>query len=179
MPKDPQVSGFRRESEEVYYAGPGVTLVDDGTIAFLKDVARENERRRCRLCAHRDVGDSLHEMLIVHAQDAYVRPHKHLDKAESLHVIEGAATLVCFSEEGRPERFERLGEASSGRPFYYRMPEGVYHMLLIDSDWLVFHEAVLGPFERARTVMAPWSPEERDAEAVDRFCADLRSVSAQ
>ena len=166
--------GWRREGDEVYYAPPGLTLVDAGTIAILKRLSAGNPRLRCRLCAHRDPQDPVHEMLIVHARECYVRPHLHLGKSESLHVIEGAATLAVFDDDGQPERFEPLGEAGSGRAFYYRMPEGRYHMLLIESDWFVFHEAVQGPFERKKTRLAPWSPEDGDEPSVRRFVEALR-----
>lgn len=167
-------AGWRRESEEVYYAGPGLTLVDGATVETLKRLAEGTRRRRCRLCAHRDPGDPLHEMLIVHARDAYVRPHLHLGKSESLHVIEGAATLVDFDQNGTAGRVEPLGDAGSGRSFYYRMPEGRYHMLLIDTDWFVFHEAVQGPFEREKTRLAPWAPEDADEAAARAFMATMR-----
>lgn len=164
---------FVRESEEVFYAEPGLTLVDRTTIDFLKRAAAANRRRRSRLCVHRDIEDVVHEMLIVHVRDAYVRPHKHVGKSESLHVIEGSATMVTFTEQGDPSGYEPLGEAASGRRFFYRMPEGVYHTLLIESDWFVFHEATRGPFDKAQTLFAPWSPEESDAAAVRRFTRAL------
>ena len=173
----PIPAGWRRESEEVYYAAPGLTLVDDERIDILKRLAVGTERRRCRLCAHRDSDDALHEMLIVHARDAYVRPHLHLDKSESLHVIEGTATLVEFDEEGGPRRLEALGAPGSGLTFYYRMPQGCYHMLLIDSDWFVFHETVQGPFERQKTRLAPWSPEDHEDQAKTAFLDELRALA--
>ena len=174
----PLPAAWRRESEEVYYAGPGLTLVARETVATLKRLAAATRRGRCRLCTHLDSDDALHEMLIVHARDAYVRPHLHHGRSESLHVIEGAARLVEFADDGAPGRVEPLGEAGSGRAFYYRMPENRYHMLLIESDWFVFHEVVQGPFERAKTRLAPWAPEDDDEPAVAAFVAALRARAA-
>ena len=120
--------------------------------------------------------DPLHEMLIVHRRDAYVRPHTHLGKAESMHVIQGEADLVLFDEVGSVTGVIAMGEFSGGRAFYYRMSDAIFHALIIRSEWLVFHEVTLGPLRREESVFAPWAPEEDDPTAVQRF---LASVEAQ
>lgn len=161
-------------NEEVLYTTADIATVGPEDIADLKQRARRTRRQRCRLCTHRDAGDTLHGMLIVHGRDAYVRPHKHIGKSESLHVIEGTAVLVVFDDAGNLTRALALGDAASGACFYYRMPENVYHGLLITSDWLVFHESTTGPFDRAKTVEATWSPADGDLGAVRKFLAGLR-----
>lgn len=161
-------------NEEVLYTTADIVTVGPEDIADLKRRARRTRRQRCRLCAHRDPGDALHGMLIVHGRDAYVRPHKHIGKSESLHVIEGSAVMVVFDDAGNLTRALELGDAASGACFYYRMPENVYHGLLITSDWLVFHESTTGPFDRAKTLEAPWSPADGNDHAVRKFMAGLR-----
>src|SRR5207247_7893851 len=88
------VVGARVESAEVRYAIEAVITVDAEDVAQLKREAQRNPRRRVRLCAHGGIDDSLHEMLIVHANNTYVRPHRHLGKSESFHVIEGDVEVV-------------------------------------------------------------------------------------
>ena len=134
-----------------------------------KSLAARALRQRARLSSHRDVSDRVHEMMIVHTRETYVRPHKHPGKSESLHVIEGVVDVVIFDESGQPSRVLAMGDLASGRPFYYRIDDPLYHTLLIRSEVLVFHETTSGPFNRAETVFAPWAPEEGDVEGVRQF----------
>lgn len=165
----------KAESPEVRYATDPIVLVDAADVARLKHEAGENPRRRIRLCAHHAVDDRLHEMFIVHTRDTYVRPHKHLDKSESFHVIEGDVDVVLFDDGGRVTDVIAMGPFSSGRPFFYRVASPLFHTLLIRSDVLVFHETTTGPFRRADTVFAPWAPEDGNPAAVGRFLADLEA----
>lgn len=156
-------------SEEVLFVVDSVAIVDVEDITRLKERSRATPRKRSRICAHRDPAEKLHEMFIVHEKHTYIRPHKHLNKAESIHLIEGLADLVLFSEEGRIEDVLRLGDYASSRGFFCRMPESRYHTLLIHSEFLVFHETTTGPFDRADTIFAPWSPDETDETARSAF----------
>jgi cupin fold WbuC family metalloprotein len=164
------------ESAEVLYAKDTIVTVDAAAIDALKRDARRNPRRRIRLCAHQGVDDRLHEMLIVHARDTYVRPHRHLGKSESFHVIEGDVDVVIFDDEGGISEVIRMGTVASGRPFFYRIATPLFHTLMIRSAELVFHETTNGPFNRADMVFAPWAPDEGDAAAVEQF---LRRVDDQ
>jgi cupin fold WbuC family metalloprotein len=152
--------------------GPIVEIGSDD-IGELKRASLSTPRGRIRICAHPDTDDRLHEMLIVHAAGAYVRPHKHEGKSESLHVLEGDADVVFFDDEGGVRDVVSLGPYGSPRHFYYRLDEPVFHTLLIHSEFLVFHEVTNGPFRREETVFAPWAPEESDPAACEAFVADL------
>ena len=152
-------------NKEVLHTNEDLVKVSQADIGVLKEQALKNDRRRIRLCCHRDVNDTLHEMLIIHTKDAYVRPHKHFNKSESLHILEGNADVVLFDEEGHVTEVIPVGEHSSGHRFYYRMATPRYHTLIIHSDFLVFHETTKGPFQKSDTVLAPWAPEESNVEA--------------
>lgn len=152
----------RAVGSAVFYADEVPVNAGWEEIEFLKARVEGTVLKRIRLCAHSDVEDALHEMLIVLSKETYIRPAKHLGKAESLLVIEGVADAVFFDEQGEIERVLPLGDYHSGRRFYYRISEPVYHTLLIRSDTLVFHEATRGPFRPEDTVFSPWSPPEDD-----------------
>jgi len=164
------------ESAEVLYADDPIVSVDAAAIDVLKRAALMNPRRRIRLCAHRDTGDGLHEMLIVHTRDTYVRPHLHVGKSESFHVIEGDVDVVIFDEGGGVAEVIAMGPVQSGRRFFYRIADPLYHTLLIRSDLLVFHETTTGPFRRDQTLFAPWAPDGNDPVETERF---LSSVEAR
>jgi cupin fold WbuC family metalloprotein len=163
------------ESAEVLYSGDAVVTADARVIDQLKRDAARNPRGRIRLCAHRGVDDRLHEMLIVHPKDAYVRPHRHIGKSESFHVIDGEVDVVLFGDEGDVAGVIEMGTFSSGRTFFYRIADPLYHTLLIRSETLVFHETTNGPFRREQTEFAPWAPAEGDAERVLQFLSELNS----
>ncbi len=94
-------------SDEIAYAQERVIEIDKAMLDAVKQKALATPRKRSRICAHKDPENPLHEMFIVHTKDAYVRPHKHLNKSESFYVIEGAVTVVMFTEEGDIETMAR------------------------------------------------------------------------
>jgi len=169
---------MRAENPEVYYSVDAVVMADDATIAELKRIAAENPRLRSRLCTHPDRSSDLHEMLIVHHRQAYVRPHKHFGKPESFHLIEGTARVVIFGEHGEIREVLEMAPYGQGKLCYYRMPDEVFHTILITSEWLVFHETTAGPFDPSRTAFPDWAPDGSDAAAADRYMAQLASNAA-
>lgn len=164
---------YRMLNPEVLYSEATITTVGRSDIDLFKQLSSKNPRKRVRLCAHYSSDDRLHEMLIVHERDTYVRPHKHPGKTESTHIIEGLVDVVVFDDDGRVENVIRMGDYASGRIFYYRMAVPVFHTLIIRSDVLVFHETTNGPFERKDTVFASWAPEDNDINFINTFMADL------
>ena len=160
-------------NSEVLQADEPIVRVTASDIEMLNRKALANERKRIRLCAHSGIDDSLHEMLIVHGREAYVRPHKHPGKTESVHIIEGTVDVIVFDDEGRIREIIRMGEIGSGLHFYYRMSKPIFHTLLIRSDVLVFHETTNGPFRRSDTVFAPWAPDDGNPEACIQYMREV------
>ena len=165
--------GFTKLNDEVYVTDGDVTLVTAEDIATLKNSAAGNERKKARLCAHGDVSDRLHEMLIVHVGGAYVPPHKHPGKSESFHIIEGRLKVFLFDNDGNRIQTVQMGELASGETFFYRLSSETYHSVLPESEYVVFHEVTNGPFDRNDMVIAPWAPPDDDTEAQARFILSL------
>ncbi len=151
---------FKIVNKEVLYTDETVTKLSAADMETLTSLAADNERKRVRVCTHEKAEDMLHEMFIVHERDAYVRPHRHLSRDESFHVLSGEADIVIFSDDGRPEKVVRLGDYASGKDFYCRMPKGTMHMVIIRSEVLVFCEATLGPFNSDDVEFGVWAPED-------------------
>jgi cupin fold WbuC family metalloprotein len=99
-------------------------------------------------------------MIIIQTKDTYIRPHKHLNKTESFHVVDGCATMIIFNEEGNILNHYDIGNIDSEMCFFFRLSLPLYHTLLIHSDYFIFHETTSGPFDPNQTIYAPWSPEE-------------------
>ncbi len=169
----------RKISNEVCVADDAIVKLGRDEMDALKQALADAPRGRTRLCAHRDVGDALHEMLIALKRDVYIRPHKHLGKSESFHVIEGIADVVVFDDSGTIAEVIPMGDYASGRMFYYRLSQPAYHTLLIRSDLLVVHETTSGPFRKEETVFPSWAPEETEALAGQRFMKNLSGAVDQ
>jgi cupin fold WbuC family metalloprotein len=154
--------GLRSVNEEVFVATGGIVRVSAEDVTFLAAQARGNARKRARLCAHPGSQDRLHEMLIVLARETYIRPHRHANKSESFHVVEGELDVVIFNDDGAVREVVRMGDYRSGKVFFYRLMEPCYHTVLINTPAALFHETTNGPFDRADTEFAPWAPAEGD-----------------
>jgi cupin fold WbuC family metalloprotein len=169
------VIAIREESVEVLYPEEDVVIVTAADLDELKKLALQNPRQRVRLCAHRTPQDHLHEMFIVHTSDCYVRPHKHLGKAESMAVLEGEVDVVLFSEEGSITQIVQMGAPGSGKTFYQRLSDPIFHSLIIRTPFLVFHEVTEGPFLRENTIFPEWAPAEEGAAAIG-FINEIESA---
>lgn len=157
---------LRKINDEVFVAEEQIVRLSKQEIAFLKRQAESNARQRARICAHKTSEDTLHEMVIAMTAQSYIHPHKHLGKSESFHIVEGEVDVVMLDDRGDIVEIIDLGEAESGRNFYYRLSNNAFHTLLIRTDFLVVHEVTNGPFVRDKTALAPFAPsEERLAEA--------------
>ena len=164
---------FNKFNDEVFYSGDSIIKVRQNDINQLKQFAQQTLRKRSRLCTHKDIDSSLHEMLIVHEKDNYIRPHMHLGKSESFHVIEGEADIVIFSDDGAILDLIEMSDYSGGKVFYYRLSEPLFHTVIIKSEIVVFHETTSGPFCREDMVFAEWTPPDNEVEATHRFLKNL------
>jgi cupin fold WbuC family metalloprotein len=151
-----------QENREVFYTPESLIAVGAAEVTFLKERAGENPRLRSRLCTHASPQEALHEMIIVHHRDCYVRPHRHRLSPESLHVIEGSAQVIVFDDPGGVSRTFTASVPAQHGIFYYRMPPLQYHSLVITSEWFVFHETTTGPFIRSNTEFPEWAPDGSD-----------------
>jgi cupin fold WbuC family metalloprotein len=167
---------LRKISEEVFVAEDPIVRLGDPEIALLKRQAQSSPRKRARICAHKTNDDALHEMLIAIAAASYIHPHRHINKSESFHIIEGEVDVVVFDHSGNVTEVIELGASGSGKRFYYRLSESAFHTLLIRSDYLVMHEVTNGPFARDGTILAPFAPPENQADAVRDY---MHRVSEQ
>lgn len=128
---------------------------------------------RSRVCCHQGLSDSPQEMIICLEPRTYIRPHRHFGRAESGLGLQGVADAVFFDEQGEITDVWPMGDYQSGRRFFYRIQEPVFHCLVVRGGPFVFHEVSTGPFTRESTEFAPWTPPEEDAAAVGRYLDEL------
>ena len=112
-------------------------------------------------------------MVVFHKKNAYVRPHKHLNKTESFQVMKGDVTLIIFNNYGKPIKKVDMGEYASGKIFYYKMQKSYFHTQIINRD-TVFKEVTNGPFIKKKTLEAKWSPKDSDQKKVKDYLLFLK-----
>lgn len=157
--------GLREVTPGVFYATGGpVVLADSDLVLFLKEATKLAPLRRARLCAHPDADADQHDMVIVSHRDTYVAPHRHSSKSETLLVLEGEAHIILFDEDGTAIRSFPMAPFGGDLPFFYRMPAGTFHSLVIKTEYLVFVESTKGPFTPDATGNAAWAPAPNQAE---------------
>lgn len=164
---------LKRISDEVFLATDDIVRFDLRAIEFIKDKAARSSLGRARICAHKNLTDSLHEMLIAIKSDSYIRPHRHHNKAESFHLIEGRVDIVILSDEGNIEDVVQLGKDHC---FYYRLNTPHYHTLIIHSPILVIHEITNGPFDVKDSDYAKFSPPDDDKIKSEEYMHLLKQM---
>lgn len=168
---------FRQVTPEVYYPEQSQVFLGDEDLDWLRRRAAANPRRRARFCTHPSPEDKVHEMVIVHDQTAYLRPHSHPHKAESLMVLDGRALAVFFAADGAVQQVVPLSPPGQGGTFYYRVPAGIWHTLVILSPSLTFLEVAPGPFATTGNVFPDWAPDGSDDSAAQHYSAALRDAA--
>ena len=83
---------------EVFYNKEDIAQIGDDWIERLKQAAAESPLRRSRLCLHRSNDEPVQEMILALCRDVLFRPHRHLKKSESFHIIEGELYVMVFND---------------------------------------------------------------------------------
>ena len=158
-----------RESDETLTSLiPNVEL-NSSIVKELISLAEGTTRGRIRLCAHMENDEHVHEMFIVHPQGAYIQPHKHLGKSESLLILSGETDYFIFDDDGSILRKIVMGDYQSEKCFFFRLQEPLFHSMIIRSKTLIFLEITKGPFRREDTVLAEWAPNVDESDAVANY----------
>ncbi len=163
-----------RETPEALFNTEAVLAVDDLMIDLLQERAESAPRRRYRLCMHHSPQDTVQEMVLAYCRGSYNRPHRHPDRSSSMYLLQGHLDVVVFDDTGEVIRIIAMGPHDSPKAHLVRLAPGCWHMDIPRSDRVVIHEIIAGPFDREKSnVMAPWSPEEGDQDAVKAFLAKV------
>ena len=161
---------------EVYHSKEDFFSLSKKDMSKLVNLAKKTNRNRVRYCSHSSNQESLHEMFIVHPKGAYVRPHKHIDKIESMLVIDGEVDYIMFNDNGKVDNIVRMGDLKSNKPFYQTIRNDKFHTLIIKSEWLVFLEITNGPFVKKDTIFAQWSPLDNENEKINKFIEKITNI---
>jgi len=163
---------------EAIFNTKDIIKLDNKDIQYLKQKAVNSSLKRVRLCLHKDIQEPLHEMIIVICKNVYIRPHKHIRKAESFHIIEGSFFLIIFDDNGGIIERILMGEDKKRKKFLCRLEKNLWHMLIPTSEFVVFHETTNGPYiGKDDSIFAPWAPEEGDNIGIKNFIGKILDIT--
>jgi cupin fold WbuC family metalloprotein len=129
-------------------------------MAMVKEAAAQAERGRARICLHKDPGDAVQDMVIVHTTRSFDRPHRHFNKSISILVLEGALLVPLFNDEGHVVERIELSEMGGDKPFLVRLSGTQWHSCIPLTDPVVIFESMEGPFEKDSDFYPQWAPPE-------------------
>lgn len=160
--------------EVSYLPTQKIIAFDKKLFSYLKKKVDKTKSKKFRICLHKNENSKLHEMIIIHKNKTYVRPHKHINKSESMEVLKGSATLIFFNQYGKITKTLKLGAANSGKTFFYKIKKNIMHTFLFHSKYFIFKETTSGPFVRSNTVFPDWSPENKNIIEAKKFMSNLK-----
>jgi cupin fold WbuC family metalloprotein len=126
--------------------------VGPAVIEALKKIAKE-PGATVRINLHAGPESSVHDMIIVQRSGGAPYIHRHKTREEAYHLIEGRLRLRLFDVDGVVESEILLGGPGTGLPFVTRIPAGVFHSTIPETEFAVFHESRPGPFDPSDTVV--------------------------
>jgi len=157
-----------------YFCKKYPVTVSTIVIRQLKAIAKTSGNQNVRLCLHFKPSDLFHEMIILEHPKKYYRPHKHVAKGESYHVIEGSMAIFIFNENGQIIDHCILGRRAN---VMYRIGTNLYHAVMPLSKYVIYHESKPGPFTGEQDSQYPlWAPDGIDEEKARSYSKALRSV---
>lgn len=143
-------------------------------IEELKEISRGCGNKNVRLCLHENPQAQAHDMIILEKKGKYYPPHKHLEKGESFHIIEGKMGVFIFAESGSVIDASILSPDDN---FIYRVGVNMYHAVMPLSDLVVYHEAKPGPFLGEKDSIYPsWAPPGDKPQEADNYKNKLLGI---
>ena len=146
-------------------------ILDNDALEFLKEKASIHESKKARICLHKKDSDKVNEMIICTYEGAYVRPHMHIKKSESYHVVEGTFSLIFFDNSGEITKVINIIKDN-----IMKVPCAVWHTMIVTSKYCIIHEVTNGPFNVGNTIFADWSPSEyEDKVIIAKYLKSLKN----
>ena len=124
--------------------GPILSLTGDMIDTLLLECSTSS-KKRARINFHPCDNSNVHEMIVALHRSTQIEPHRHLNKSESFHVIQGQLSVALLKEQ----TFDPLKiiHLSAGKPnCFYRLNAPFYHLVVPMSEFVIMHETTEGPF---------------------------------
>lgn len=143
-------------NEKVYFETEEISYLSATHGEFLKEKLNEGNLDRIRICNHVTPNEKLHEMLMLFSRDTFVTPSMHIDREESLLILDGEARYIFFDKDGSVTNVVPLSNNPLKGFYYCRVPKNTFHMLVVDSPYVLVKETATGPFDKSSTIFPNW-----------------------
>ena len=153
----------------IIYNSNEVFELSKNDLSVLRELAENADLRRSRICLHLSEKDSIQEMVIGLCRGSYIRPHRHIGKSESYHIIEGELTVIIFDESGQVTQRVEMSANDAHLNLICRLSKEAWHTVIPRTEYVAFHEVTNGPFKRSNSEYASWAPHESDSDAIALF----------
>ena len=145
--------------------------VDHALIEELKEISKLRHGQNVRLCLHDCPEAAHHDMIILENKGKYYRPHKHLEKGEAFHIMEGRMGIFTFDNAGNITDACAL---NSGEIF--RVGVNMHHAIMPLTEIVIYHENKPGPFLGDRDSIYPdWAPDGLDDNITNAYVSELEN----
>ena len=159
LAKDEKIEFFRKNIENfskindvVFRSERSVVSLQMSQLDPIIEAAKISQLKRARLCCHSASEDRLQEMFIVLCKGVDIEESVHIKKDESLTVVNGSGHYDFPNEDASLRESIKLSEyQNTNGCFFTRINRFVPHKIIVDSDYLIIHEATTGPFKREDT----------------------------
>tara|TARA_Y200000002_G_C22584823_1_gene622526 strand:+ start:216 stop:674 length:459 start_codon:yes stop_codon:yes gene_type:complete len=125
--------------------------LDKSDINFLLEKVKKSKDNKSRLCLHRNIDASIHQMLIFHKKNHKVRIHKHLNTEETYLLIKGKMKVNFFNKNGLIKNSTILSSVGTNYPFLIEVPKNTFHNQEFLKD-TIFLEIKSGPFRKKNDI---------------------------
>jgi cupin fold WbuC family metalloprotein len=136
------------------------SVFNEGLIkTFLLEYAKKHGED-ARVCLHANYKDTLQDMVLIQHSKNFYPPHKHSNRYDTYHILEGCLGVVIFDNKGQVVKTYKLK-----KNFFYKTPKNKYHLTLPLTTKVVYHEYRSGSFDRKTNCIFPnWAPDKINAK---------------
>ena len=143
--------------------------VDGALLDELKQISAKESNANVRLCLHDSPEADFHDMIILERPGRYYRPHKHLSKGETWHVLDGRMGVFVFDDDGNTIEANTI---SAGE--IYRLSLDTFHAVMPLGEYVIYHESKPGPFTGLTDSVYPdWAPDGGNPDEINAFVEQL------
>lgn len=158
-----------------YYFTIDVVRIDLEIVKQLRELSAKNGKCNARICLHISPTANFHEMIILEYGGYYYRPHKHLTKGESCHIIEGEVAFLIFNDNGAVEASNIM---SKERNLISRVGINRWHTVIPITEYAIYHESKPGPYiGQGDSVYPDWAPDGSDSMEAQKYIEQLLDVA--
>ena len=130
-----------------YYNSKNTTDIDNLIIDELLFLLESKDLKLGRICLHKENSDLIQAMIIALHHDYEVKTHVH-NGPEYLKIIRGELIISEYTNGGN--KLDHVLNPNS--LILLGLSEGVKHSVKSKSNWSVFLEVGLGPFNKNKTI---------------------------